>query len=130
MNGQMSAFVAPDEYKKSRIEQLLDDEQRLSLAIALGKGAVELVSSRPGKDFRILCNLMSGGTNPYVIQELRGLARSDGRIQIHQCNQLHAKVVVGSCQALIGSRERINERPGIRPPRRSSLARSRCTHIG
>ncbi len=104
MNGQMSAFVAPDEYR-SRIEQLLDDEQRLSLAIAFwGKGAVELVSSRPGKDIRILCNLMSGGTNPYVIQELRGLAReSDGRIQIHQCNQLHAKVVVGGYQALIGS---------------------------
>lgn len=104
MNGQMSAFVAPDEYK-SRLEQLLDNEPCLSLAIAFwGQGAADLVSSRPGKDFRILCNLMSGGTNPYVIQELRGLAsESDGRIQIRQCDQLHAKVVVGNSQALIGS---------------------------
>ena len=62
MNGQMSAFVAPDEYKKRLEQQLLDDEQRLSLAVAFwGEGAVELVSSRPGKDFRLLCNLKSGG---------------------------------------------------------------------
>lgn len=31
MNGQMSAFVAPDDYK-NRLEQLLDDQQHLSLA--------------------------------------------------------------------------------------------------
>lgn len=104
MNGQMSAFVPPDEYKK-RLEQLLDDEQRLSLAIAFwGEGAVELVSSRLGKDFRLLCNLKSGGSNPYVIGELCKLAKgSDDRIQILQCDRLHAKVVVGEHQALIGS---------------------------
>ncbi len=104
MNGQMSAFVAPDEYK-SRLEQLLDDDQRLSLAIAFwGEGAVDLVSSRPDKDFRLLCNLKSGGSNPYVIREFCELAKgSEGRIQILQCDRLHAKVVVGERQALIGS---------------------------
>lgn len=65
MNGQMSAFGAPDEYKKRLEQQLLDDEQRLSLAVAFwGEGAVELVSSRPGKDFRLLCNLKSGDRTP------------------------------------------------------------------
>lgn len=104
MNGQMSNFVTPDDYKQ-RLEQLLDNEHDLSLAVAFwGEGAVELVSSRPGKNFRILCNLMSGGTNPYVIRELCELAESSGgRIQIRQCDRLHAKVVVGERQALIGS---------------------------
>lgn len=104
MNGQMSAFVAPDEYK-NRLEQLLDDEQYLSLAIAFwGKGAEELITCRPGKDFRLLCNLKSGGSNPYVIRKLCELAvGSEGRIQILQCDRLHAKVAVGERQALIGS---------------------------
>lgn len=78
MNRQMSAFVPPDEYKK-RLEQLLDDEQRLSLAIAFwGEGAVELVSSRPGKDFRLLCNLKSGGSNPWAFR--RSWPISMGRV--------------------------------------------------
>ncbi|MDG9922404.1 MULTISPECIES: phospholipase D family protein [unclassified Pseudomonas] len=104
MNGQMSTFVAPDQYKQ-RLEQLLDDEHDLALAIAFwGEGALELISSRPSKSFRLLCNLKSGGTNPYVIRELCTLAKnSDGRIQILQCDRLHAKVVVGERQALIGS---------------------------
>lgn len=104
MNGQISAFVAPDQYKQ-RLEQLLDDEQDLSLAIAFwGEGAVELISSRPGKNFHILCNLKSGGTNPYVIRELCELAASsDARIQIRQCDKLHAKVAVGNRKTLIGS---------------------------
>lgn len=104
MNGQMSTFVAPDQYKQ-RLEQLLDDEHDLALAIAFwGEGAVELISSRPSKSFRILCNPKSGGTNPYVIRELCTLAKnSDGRIQILQCDRLHTKVVVGERQALIGS---------------------------
>ncbi|WP_373386596.1 phospholipase D family protein [Pseudomonas alcaligenes] len=104
MNGQMSNFVAPDDYKQ-RFEQLLDNEHDLSLAVAFwGEGAVKLISSRPSKNFRILCNLMSGGTNPYVIRELCELAESSGgRIQIRQCDRLHAKVVVGERQALIGS---------------------------
>lgn len=104
MNGQMSNFVAPDDYKQ-RFEQLLDNEHDLSLAVAFwGEGAVKLISSRPSKHFRILCNLMSGGTNPYVIRELCELAESSGgRIQIRQCDRLHAKVVVGERQALIGS---------------------------
>lgn len=104
MNGQMSNFVTPDDYKQ-RLEQLLDNEHDLSLAVAFwGEGAVTLISSRSSKNFRILCNLMSGGTNPYVIRELCELAESsDGRIQIRQCDRLHAKVVVGERQALIGS---------------------------
>lgn len=104
MNGQMSNFVTPDDYKQ-RFEQLLDNEHDLSLAVAFwGEGAVKLISSRPSKHFRILCNLMSGGTNPYVIRELCELAESSGgRIQIRQCDRLHAKVVVGKRQALIGS---------------------------
>ena len=104
MNGQMSTFVAPDEYRQ-QLEQLLDDEHVLSLAIAFwGKGAAKLISDRPGKHFRILCNLMSGGTNPYVIRELCERAESsDGHIQILQCDRLHAKVVVGNRQSLVGS---------------------------
>ncbi|MGK8855474.1 phospholipase D family protein [Pseudomonas aeruginosa] len=104
MKGQMSSFVPPDEYKR-RLEQLLDEEHDLSLAIAFwGEGAAELISSRSGKRFRILCNLMTGGTNPYVIRDICKLAQSSGDyIQIRQCDRLHAKIVVGINQALVGS---------------------------
>jgi hypothetical protein len=104
MSGQMSTFVTSDQYKH-QLELLLDDEQDLSLAFAFwGEGAVELISNRPGKNFHILCNLMSGGTNPYVIRELCELAASsDARVQIRQCDRLHAKVAIGNRKTLIGS---------------------------
>ncbi|OLU16980.1 hypothetical protein BVH01_10485 [Pseudomonas sp. PA1(2017)] len=104
MREQISLFVRPDDYKQ-RLEQLLDDEDDLSLAIAFwGESAVPLITSRPGKKFRILCNLKSGGTNPYVIRELCKIAHENPvRIRILQCDRLHAKVAVGNHQALIGS---------------------------
>lgn len=104
MSGQMSTFVTPDQYKH-QLEQLLDDEQELSLAFAFwGEGAVGLISDRPGKNFHVLCNLKSGGTNPYVIRELCELAASsDARIQIRQCDRLHAKIAIGIHKTLIGS---------------------------
>lgn len=104
MDTQLSTFVAPADYR-ARLMQLLDDEQEISIAVAFwGDGAAELIASRPGKRFRILCNLESGGSNPYVIRDLCRLAQeSEGRIQILQSDRLHAKVVLGATKVLTGS---------------------------
>ncbi|HHH9441334.1 TPA: phospholipase D family protein [Pseudomonas aeruginosa] len=104
MDANQSTFVAPADYR-SHLIQLLDEQQDISIAVAFwGDGAAELIANRPGKRFRILCNLDSGGSNPYVIRDLCKLAQeSDGRVQVLQCDRLHAKVVLGDTKVLTGS---------------------------
>lgn len=72
--------------------------QPLRIAVAFwGDGAQSVVV--PAMQYRIICNLSQGGTNPTVIRALRAMPN----VEIRHLAELHAKVVVGHKQAIVGS---------------------------
>lgn len=96
-------FVGPDQYQDC-IRSMVASEDRLDVAVAFwGRGAEELIHPKRDKPLRIVCNLRSGGTNPAVIKKLVARAKKIENVQILQCDRLHAKVIVGPSQAIIGS---------------------------
>ncbi|QRP64087.1 phospholipase D family protein [Rhodanobacter sp. FDAARGOS 1247] len=98
-------FVNSDDYK-NRLKTLVAEEDSLDIAVAFwGNGAVDHIYTNKAKQrIRVICNLRSGGTNPTEIQRLLDLARQfPKRLEIRHHDQLHAKVVLGKNQALIGS---------------------------
>lgn len=73
-------------------------EEPIGMAVAFwGEGAEEMLPS--GQQFRLICNLTMGGTNPAVIEHLR--VRPG--IEIRQLPDLHAKVVLTSGGAVVSS---------------------------
>lgn len=99
-----SLFLPPDNYRKSLI-QLVAKEESLDVAVAFwGSGAQKLIHPVATKPIRIICNLKAGGTNPFVIESFLKLSREKGvDVQIRQCDRLHAKIILGKTQAIIGS---------------------------
>jgi hypothetical protein len=99
-----SSFLTPQVYK-SRLAQLVADEDSLDVAVAFwGLGAQKLIHPDESKPIRIVCNLRTGSTNPQVIEHFLKLsARPDRNVQVRQCDRLHAKVILGANQAVIGS---------------------------
>ncbi|MDT3668956.1 MAG: phospholipase D family protein [Aromatoleum sp.] len=72
--------------------------QPLRIAVAFwGSGAERIVSRE--KQYQIICNLLSGGTNPEVIRVLRAMPN----VEIRHLTELHAKVVLASTGAIVGS---------------------------
>ncbi|MGB1214273.1 MAG: phospholipase D family protein [Pikeienuella sp.] len=73
--------------------------QRADLAVAFwGKNALKNLGIQDGKGVRIVCNLMSGGTNPDEIDALREIGAS-----VRQLNDLHAKIGVVGDVSFVGS---------------------------
>ncbi|WP_411565342.1 phospholipase D family protein [Pseudomonas orientalis] len=99
-----SSFIAPNGYRKA-LTRLVTEEESLDVAVAFwGDGAQKLILPVKTKPIRIICNLKTGGTNPGVIESFLTLSREVGlQVQIRQCEVLHAKVVIGKTQAVIGS---------------------------
>lgn len=99
-----SSFISPNNYRKS-LTQLVAEEESLDVAVAFwGNGAQKLVHPIRTKSIRIVCNLLTGGTNPAVIEYFLELSREEGLdVQIRHCDRLHAKVIIGKKQAVIGS---------------------------
>ena len=97
-------FVGPEHYKDC-LAEIVAEEGSLDMAIAFwGAGADRLISASPKTAIRIICNLASGGTNPVVIASLLEMSVSGAsRVTVLQCDNLHAKVVIGSDRVLIGS---------------------------
>lgn len=96
-------FLGPEQYSDALV-RMVAKESSLDVAVAFwGKGAELKVHPDETKPIRILCNLLSGGTNPWVIARFLKRAELNSHIQIRQCDQLHAKVLVGRSQAIIGS---------------------------
>ena len=92
-------FVTSAEYKKV-VTSVAEEEGELLVAVAFwGKGAESIVDSRSGGPVKIICNLTSGATNPTIIEALR----KKESICLKQHDRLHAKVVVGSRRAVVGS---------------------------
>ncbi|WP_165798731.1 phospholipase D family protein [Pseudomonas laurylsulfativorans] len=99
-----STFITPENYK-TRLRQLVSDEDSLDVAVAFwGHSAQKLIHPDESKPIRIICNLRTGSTNPQVIEHFLELsARLDRNVQVRQCDRLHAKVILGANQAVIGS---------------------------
>lgn len=100
----VSSFIPPNGYRKT-LTHLVTEEESIDVAVAFwGHGAQKLIHPVTKKPIRIICNLKTGGTNPRVIESFLALSREVGsQVQIRQCDVLHAKVVIGKTQAVIGS---------------------------
>lgn len=80
-------------------KNLVSDNQKIDIAVAFwGKGASDLISD-PGKKFRVICNLNSGGTNPSVISSML----ENKNLKIRTLDKLHAKVIISENKAIVGS---------------------------
>ncbi|QHF00548.1 phospholipase D family protein (plasmid) [Pseudomonas cannabina pv. alisalensis] len=96
-------FMAPEQYSAA-LKQMVLEESSLDVAVAFwGNGAELHVHPDEARPIRIICNLMSGGTNPWVIKGFLKRAENNVLVQVRQCDRLHAKVLVGPGQAIIGS---------------------------
>lgn len=96
-------FLGPEQYTAALV-RMVAEESSLDVAVAFwGKGAEMKVHPDESKPIRIVCNLLSGGTNPWVIGRFLKRAELNSNIKIRQCDLLHAKVLVGRSQAIIGS---------------------------
>lgn len=98
-------FVSSSTYKHE-LKKLVDSEEgELRVAVAFwGKGALDHIHPDVTRPIRVICNLLSGGTNPNVIEVLWERSKaSPETVKIYQCDRLHAKVILGSNQALVGS---------------------------
>ncbi|UYV39230.1 phospholipase D family protein [Rhodobacteraceae bacterium D3-12] len=74
-------------------------KQRADLAVAFwGRDALGNLGLQDGKGVRIVCNLMSGGTNPNEIRALRRIGAD-----VRQLNDLHAKIGIVGDMSFVGS---------------------------
>lgn len=64
-----------------------------------GRGSERLFENNLNGKIRIVCNLSMGGTNPEIISRF---IQSDN-IEVKQLDNLHAKVYVGECEAIVSS---------------------------
>lgn len=91
-------FLTADNYLKS-VENLLDESKTIDIAVAFWGQGAELLIPQAGKKLRIVCNLSMGGTNPKVIKYLQTYSS----VEIKALNRLHAKVMIGDQQGIVGS---------------------------
>lgn len=97
-NGKSNVFITSANYE-DQILKLMDSGEKVSAAVAfLGDGCDELLG-RSTASVRLLCNLLSGGTNPKAVDALRDY----GSIEIRHLPNLHAKVILGESKAIVGS---------------------------
>jgi hypothetical protein len=91
-------LTTPGEYEEA-VRTVVQDHNRLRVAVAFwGAGIEKIFSERSSpQDVELVCNLMSGGCNPHVIEAL--LSRFD----IRMSDRLHAKVLIGDDCAIVGS---------------------------
>lgn len=92
-------FLTSENYVE-QVSKVVEESKSLSVAVAFwGKSSDSIFKSTKGLPIRIICNLMSGGTNPDPIRILRDTPG----VEIRQMNDLHAKVIVGEKHAIVGS---------------------------
>lgn len=92
-------FISSSTYRKE-IERLIKESTTVCFAVAFwGKGSESLLMQFPNVKMRIICNLLSGGTNPEPIKKLRRRAN----VEIRRLDSLHAKVILNEATAIVGS---------------------------
>ncbi|RTR38432.1 hypothetical protein EKG38_12990 [Shewanella canadensis] len=81
-----------------RLTALQSSEQPILIAVAYwGKDSEQMLSEH--RKYNVICNLTDGGTNPHAIRRIMELEN----IEIHHLQRLHAKVVIGEKETIIGS---------------------------
>lgn len=92
-------FISGSAYLEN-VRAILSGGETVDVAVAFwGEGAELLFSEGDGCCFRVICNLAGGGSNPTTVAHLRNLPH----VELKQMDDLHAKVLIGSTTALIGS---------------------------
>ena len=92
-------FIASSTYRKE-IEKLIKESTTVCFAVAYwGKNSDSLLLQFPNVKMRIICNLLSGGTNPEPIKKLRCCEN----VEVRRLDNLHAKVILNETTAIIGS---------------------------
>ncbi len=92
-------FIPSSNYL-NEIELLVESSKSLDVAVAFwGEGSDKIFTRITDQPVRIICNLTMGGTNPKPIQQLL----KQKNIVVHQLNNLHAKVLIGTNAAILGS---------------------------
>lgn len=92
-------FISGDDNTKA-IKEIFKTKEMLKCAVAFwGEKAWELLKDSK-QEIRIICNLESGATNPFLIERLRGEKKN---IRIRTQHNLHAKVYFTGNQAIVGS---------------------------
>ncbi|GAB7549241.1 phospholipase D family protein [Cupriavidus sp. 8B] len=85
-----------------RVKSVINDGSEVKAAIAfLGDGAERLFKDA-GKSVRIICNLLSGATNPKAVEGLLALGKTED-VQIRHLPDLHAKVIISREKGIVGS---------------------------
>jgi hypothetical protein len=91
-------FITSKDYL-NKVTALIDTSDRLDVAVAFwGEGSDALLTRSNNKAVRVICNLASGGTNPAPIAQLLKQG-----IDVRQVDDLHAKVILGTTSAVVGS---------------------------
>lgn len=96
----MQKFLTGLNYNAA-VQQLFESggpQGTLSCAVAFWGADADRYLPLFGRGTRIICNLESGATNPYVIAKLR-----EKRIQVRTLADLHAKVYIGPTLGVVGS---------------------------
>jgi len=82
------------------IKRLFKSASKIKCAVAFwGEGAQDLFSGSKAKSIEIVCNLLSGGTNPHEIQKIQ----TKKNVTVKMLNTLHAKVFWTDKGVIIGS---------------------------
>ena len=89
-------FLYEDELDQA-IKAILGEDECCAAVAFWGKGASDLLKKKQGAKAKIICNLMSGGTNPYEVERLMTVAH------VKQLNELHAKVYIGRDSSIVAS---------------------------
>lgn len=94
----MKKFLYGAEYLDA-VRAAISSAKHIDAAVAFWGAGSEHLFLNSSAPTRLVCNLLSGGTNPSPIQSLRNA----GRVQIHHSSKLHSKVLLTDTVAIIGS---------------------------
>ena len=95
-------FLKSAESIATKIEALISSHstaESICIAVAFWGNGAEKLLSRSQSNFRVICNLRSGGTNPSVIRSIKELQNID----VKQLDSLHAKVIFAQAGAVVSS---------------------------
>ena len=91
-------FISSEKYHE-RVLAAIAVSESVSIAVAFwGDGSENLLRQFKGR-IRIVCNLLSGGTNPAPIEWLY----KQKNVEVKHSSKLHAKVLIGGDRAIVGS---------------------------
>lgn len=91
----MPNFLRGRALEKAIGEILGEPDCRAAVAF-WGRGSEDRLPGKGAGDYKIICNLLSGGTNPYAIEKLK-------LSSVRHSEVLHAKVYLGRDRAVIAS---------------------------